>query len=449
MRMTAAAPYAALRRAPREERRPASRNVSLSESALAADGVRVASARDEQRISNAMRDTVRQFPAAVLNIIRNSPPDVYVFGSMVDVPGLGKVGVFALPQIRQNGLPDLSRPPTIFVSIPSRNICATLNPQTGQVEFGPSKGWELPGNNVSFFNQRTGGVIGGTNASASGNFGIMNSSVTDPVMDWAIDKLSQGVTQIARALQTAGIIGDLATGPSGEGVVGAVTVEVFRTLIVRQLNDRNTWYGGVAWRGVELQTFRNGSEGVLNLSGSKIRLWNDAPDLPGGSGLSDRDLALDLPAITARFGDNLRTGEFMQTRDPVARALGRALALAYTANGQSDETAMRFAIQAFRDGGRAQLASRLMTLVDSRRPDSVTDSAFMAFSGMSRADATVAKQTYDLLRARGSTPDDAWRDVMNAYVNGVSGVRNSGLAHGGVAGGRIALDAMLRFQRGR
>jgi hypothetical protein len=406
----------------------------------------------QRQIGDAVDQSLRNMPPALrapLELLRNSPPDAMVFGTVADIPGLGKVGVFAIQPTQRNNalLPDLSKPPTIFVSIPSRNIVATYNPENGQVEFGPGAARQVAPQTLLFYNQRTGGQIDGLGpGSASVNFGLINSTLSDPAMNFFIDKISQGVTHIARGLQAAGIIGDVVTGPSGEGVVGAVTVELFRNLIVQQINNRTEWFAGVAWRGADLNSYPNG-ELTLNLSGSKIRLAQGTE--PGGSGLESNSFAIDVPAITSSLGATLTSGTFMPTNNPVARTLGLTLASAYTYAGQSDEVAMAYTVQAFHDGGRARLVDRIMQLVSSNRPNNVTDSAFRAFTRMSFEDAIVAKEAYDLIRSRGDSPDTAWADVMNAYINGYSGLRYSGVANGGRTGGRQALDAMVQFLRSR
>lgn len=407
-------------------------------------------------ISKSATDAINNLPVparALIQALRNTPPDAIAAGTVVTLPNGLKIGLFLLqPSMESNALiPDLSKSPTIFFSIPSKGLVGTYNANNNQVEWGGGaakpllstglpRSPNLPGINDSlfFYNVRDGGILTGDRRSTSGNFGILNSTVSDPLAKWGIDQLSKGVTQIARALQAAGILGDVVTAPSGEGVVGAVTVEAARLVLVEYIKKSTTWYVGPAWRGVDYEMYGNG-EITLNVSGGKIR-FSDGEG-PGGSGLSTDKFIVDLPNVLGSLG-GVDRNKILSTNDPKAQRLGNILYSAYLGGGQDESRALIYTVNAFKQGGKAQLSQRAVEVLNATTPNSVNDRAF-ANRGMGEEASTLAKGIYDHLRqVEGYTPQQAWGAVWSNYIVGNNSQLNSGIVNGGNAGGINALKAL-------
>ncbi|MDZ4791476.1 MAG: hypothetical protein SGJ17_09795 [Hyphomicrobiales bacterium] len=407
-------------------------------------------------IGQAATDAINNLPPparALIQALRNTPPDAIAAGTVVTLPNGLKIGLFLLqPSMQSNALiPDLSKSPTIFFSIPSKGLVGTYNPNNNQVEWGGGaakpllstglpRSPNLPGINDSlfFYNVRDGGSLTDGKRSTSGNFGVLNSTVSDPIAKWGIDQLSKGVTQIARALEAAGILGDVVTVPSGEGVVAAVTVEAARLVLVEYIKKSTTWFVGPAWRGVDYEMYGNG-ETTLNVSGGKIRL-SDGQGL-GGSGLSTDKFIVDLPNVLGSLG-GVDRNKILSTNDPKAQRLGNILYSAYVEGGQNESRALIYTINAFKQGGKAQLAQRAVEVLNATPPNSVNDRAF-ANRGMGEEASTLAKGVYDHLRqVEGYSPQQAWGAVWSNYVVGNNSQINSGIVNGGNAGGINALKAL-------
>lgn len=230
----------------------------------------------------------------VAKTLKETPPDVQVVGSVVNTP-VGKAGVFLLqPTLPANPfLPDLSKKPIVFVSLPSQNVVATWNPNNNQVEFGPGATTSLGPDTLGFYNMRVGGRGATTGsgphdvASVSGNFGVLNSTLSDPVADAVIDATSKGA---ARGLTTIAAALDIATIPSGEGVAAAVAIEAARAAISSGIRANTTTFVGLGWRGADFERHANG-ETTLNLSGAEFRLQEG--EGPGGSGRPSSDFIWD------------------------------------------------------------------------------------------------------------------------------------------------------------
>jgi hypothetical protein len=204
------------------------------------------------------------------------------------------------------------------------------------------------------------------------NFGFLNSTISDPIMDYGVDKLSQGVTAIARALEGAGLLGDLATGPSGESIVDAAAIEAFRVAAVNAFNNRTTWFIGVGSRGADLEVYNNG-ETILNFSGAKIRL--DGGEGPGGSGLGSSSFVFDAGALSQ--GLSLDPNRLLATNDSTAQRLGGILFRAYSAGGHSEQNAYEWTAATYQNGGKAALAERAREVLGVNTPNSVNDRAFV------------------------------------------------------------------------
>lgn len=394
-------------------------------------------------------------------LLRNTPPDVNLLGSVVDVPGLGKMSWFMLqpstpsnPLIPQNPLgpdgkpfTDDDVPPIIFFAIPARNVVGTYNPSNGQVEFGPGAAQKIAPDTIFYYNTRSGGRDGGTAAvggvgSQSINFGILNSTVSDPILDYGVYQASRGVTAVARALQAAGIIGTLASPAPGDelpGAAGALTVELFRHVIINEFNQRNEWYIGLGYRGADLEIYNNG-EKILNFSGAKIRLSDG--EGPGGSGLSPDKFIYDASNSPNSLVFDPR--RILESDDPIAKELGNIIFQAHYEHGRDPQDAYDWIRAGYADGGIAKLQKGAMETLSANTPDSVNDRAFVRM-GMGEQSAILAKGIYDHLKENGDeaglsySPRQAWGAVWSSYISGNRLRIDSGLVNGGDAGGMNGL----------
>jgi hypothetical protein len=383
-------------------------------------------------------------------LLRNTPPDGIAAGAVLNLPGNRKMGLFLIqPTQPGNLLPNFSKPPVVFFSVPSMGIVGTFNPANGQVELGGGATMPVTGvpDTVFFYNVRQGRRVTGDGdvTSTSGNFGYLNSTVSDPIAKWVISKGSTAITHIARALEGAGLLGDIATAPTSEGVVGAVTVEAVRLLLVDQLQRQTKFFVGPAWRGADFEQYPNG-ESILNISGGRIRLSEG--DGPGGSGLPDSAFAADLPNFLGTlFGDVNRRDILTATNDPVAERLASVLYSAYLEGDHAPAYALGWTRAAYDEGGKAALAERALNVLGVNTPNSVNDRAFVRI-GMGEQAATLAKGIYDYLRQEGDqnglfySPQQAWSAVWANYIEGNHGVVNTGVRNGGDAGGFNALRAL-------
>lgn len=401
-------------------------------------------------LTGAVDQAINNLPSGLqgaANLLRNTPSDVIAAGAVLNLPGNRKMGLFLLqPTLPTNALlPDLSKPPIIFFSVPSMGLVGTYNPANNQVEFGGgavSPVAAVP-NTVFFYNVRAGGreTPEGGVTSTSGNFGFLNSTVSDPIAKWVIDQGSKGVTYIARALQAAGLLGDVVSVPSGEGVIGAVTVEAARLVLIDQLQRQTKFFVGPGWRGADFEQYPNG-EAILNFSGAKLRIFGG--DGAGGSALPSSAFIADLPNILGSFGEINRNQLLVSTNDAIAQRLANVLYSGYLEGGQNTSDALSFTRIAYNQGGKARLAQRAIEVLNNNVPNSVTDRAFVLM-GMGEQTATLAKGIYDQLRAHPTdalSPREAWTVVWNYYLLGHRGQIRTGVIDGGNAGGLNALRAL-------
>ena len=409
-----------------------------------------------EALNNAASSARRNLPPGLsegLGVLQNTPPDAIAAGAVINLPGNRKMGLFLIQPTQPNNplAPDLSKPPTVFFSVPSMGIVGTYNPNNNQVELGGGATMPVTGvpNTVFFYNVRQGGRGDENSAvsSTSGNFGFLNSTVSDPIAKFVIDRGSQGITAIARALQGAGLLGDVVSGPSGEGAVGAVTVELFRNVVIGALKQNTKFFVGPAWRGADFEQYPNG-ETNLNLSGAKFRF--SMGEGAGGSGLPSSAFVTDLPQILGSFGELGRNDVLPSTTNQNARSLGYIVHQSYLEAGQNSTNALGWTRSTYENAGRAGLEQRALEVLSQNAPNSVNDRAFVRI-GMGEQAATLAKGIYDHLRQNGDqngetySPQQAWSAVWANYISGNSvRVDSSGLAEGGNAGGMNALIGLAQ-----
>lgn len=247
-------------------------------------------------LGNRAIDALPPVAKQAAGILKNTPPDGMVLGAVVNTP-LGKVSAFIIqPTAPANPfVPDLGKAPTVFIGIPGQNIVATVNLNNGQVEFGPGATAPIGPDTVAFYNGRVGGrgVNPGSGphdvSSVSANFGVINKTLSDPIGDAASGLV---VDKVAQALSAIALAADAVTIPSGEGIAASVVIAGVSQSLKAALRNNVDWYGGVAWRGVDVEMYRNG-ETTVNMSGADFRL--NRGNGPGGSGRPSSDFLWDNP----------------------------------------------------------------------------------------------------------------------------------------------------------
>lgn len=141
-----------------------------------------------------------------------------------------------------------------------------------------------------FCNARIG--VGAERSTGSVNFGVLNATISDPIVHYALSVASSKITKIASLLQAATLAASLETG--GASLIGTVGVTVLKRISIQALIyglDSVKWSVGLAWRGGELSAYHNG-EVDLNFSGAKFKLAEG--EGAGGSGLSPDDFIYDF-----------------------------------------------------------------------------------------------------------------------------------------------------------
>ena len=214
------------------------------------------------RAGDAINSALDVLPSGVAEVLRNSPPDAVVVGAVINTP-VGKAKAFI---IQPN---DLEAWPTVFIQPPGIDVVVTVNLGTGQVEVGPGGSQLIAPDTAAFYNGRIGGRAGDDpQGSISGNFGVVNSTLTDPLGDRAV---GAAVRTIGKALSAIAYAVDAGTFPSGEGVAANVVISATAELLTGLLQRNVDWSAGVAWRGVDLVVNEDGDASV-NLSGAEFDL---------------------------------------------------------------------------------------------------------------------------------------------------------------------------------
>lgn len=240
-------------------------------------------------VARGVPDVLRALPGAVGDVLRETPPDAYVLGTIVNTVA-GKLKVFVLQPINpNNGLPSGSQFPTVFMEIPGIEKIVTVNLNNLQVEFGVGGSNVIAPDTVAFYNGRIGARFsdGGGAGSISGNFGVINKTATDFIGD---EIVGLAVDAVVKALQTLAVAADAATIPSGEGAIAAAALQAGGEALEELLQRNIDWYAGVAWRGADITVYDN-EETILNLSGAEFRLQGGSG--PGGSGRPSSDFLWD------------------------------------------------------------------------------------------------------------------------------------------------------------